>query len=308
MLLAVHQRQVGPLVAHAVHEPMQRLVVDLLRVEGSAHRRAEVGEKRQLLDAGLELDEFLLQLEIRIDDLLGLEIEQTLGVAPLRRLAEREAQRDSREERQRRRRQERPARPGRDVEDTEEHGAGAPDQTRRPEEGASRRILPVDVPAAGIVAASRAGALANLGAWQAPVGREALELHLAPGAVPDRNGLAGLGRPAEAGPTATYPDDVELEEAPTLLAADDLRPLIGGARVADAHGVRAEIGALLARLPVHERLAVAPRPALLVGIVHELSAGPHQLAGHREGQPVVIRHEVVAGPSRDVADRRDALG
>jgi len=133
--LAVQQGQVGLLVRHAVHEPGQRLIVDLLRVEGPAHRRAQVGEERQLPDPSLELDELLFQLAVRVDDLLGLEIEQFLGVATLVTLAEHVAERDSGEERKGGGGEERPAPAGGRRGQAEENGHGTSDQAGRPEGG-----------------------------------------------------------------------------------------------------------------------------------------------------------------------------
>jgi hypothetical protein len=305
--LAVHQEEVGPLVRHPVDEPAQRLVVDLLRVERRAHRGAEVGEERQLLDPRLELDELLLELAVRVDDLLGLEIEQALGVTALVALAERVAQRDAGDERKGLRDQERPA-PARGARDhPEDDRGGAADQGRRPEAGASRRVPPADVPSAGVGTAGRARALADPGARQPPVGGEALELHLQPRAAPDRDDLPGQGRPPKACPAAADVEGVEAVEVAGLLTVDRGHPLVGRAGAADPHGIGTEVRALLAGLPVHEGLPVAPRPALLVGLVHQRLADLDHLAGHRDGNPVVVGHEVVARPPRDAADRRDAL-
>ena len=190
----------------------------------------------------------------------------------------------------------------------EEDGHGASDQAGRPEGSPPRRILPANVPAAGIGAAGRARALEDLGARQAPVGREALELHLEPRADPDRDGLPGQRRPAVARPVAADLEGFELANPAGLLIVDGGHPLVRPAGTADPHGVGAEIRALLAGLPVHEGLPVAPGPALLVGLVHQHLTGFHHLAGHREGNPVVVGHEVVAGSAGDAADRRDRLG
>ena len=103
-------------------------------------------------------------------------------------------------------------------------------------------------------------------------------------------------------------EDVELEKASALLFVDGGHPLVRCAWTADPHGVGAEIRALLAGLPVHEGLTVAPRPALLVGLVHQRLTGLDHLAGHREGNPVVVGHEVVAGSAGEATDRRDSLG
>src|SRR4029077_15237821 len=187
-------------------------------------------------------------------------------------------------------------------------GGGAADQARRPEAGPPRRILPADVPPAGVAAAGRARGLEDAGPRQSPVGREALELDLAPRAAPDRDGLPGHRRPTIAGVAGAGREGVEPVEAAALLLVDGGYPLVGRARAADPHGVGAEGRALLAGLPVHEGLAVAPRPAVLVGLAHEVPADRHHLAGHREGNPVVVGHEIVAPPPRDPADRRDSLG
>src|SRR4029077_6432999 len=96
-------------------------------------------------------------------------------------------------------------------------GGGAADQARRPEAGPPRRILPADVPPAGVAAPGPARGLEDAGPRESPVGREALELDLAPRAAPDRDGLPGHRRPTIAGVAAADLERVEPGAAPALL-------------------------------------------------------------------------------------------
>ena len=72
--LVIDEEQAGRLVAHPVHQPLDGLLVDLFGIEGGVHRRAEIAQEGQLLDLRLEVAEFLLELIVRVDDLLGLQI------------------------------------------------------------------------------------------------------------------------------------------------------------------------------------------------------------------------------------------
>ncbi len=207
---AVHQEELRALVGHAVHEPGQRLVVDLLGIERGAHRRAQVGQQRELLDPRLELGELLLELAVRVDDLLGLQIEEPLDVAAPASLAQRVAERHARDQRERRRHREEPAPARHRVHHAEGDRAGRAHQARQPEVPAERGVLPADLPAARVVPARGAGALGDPGARQPPVGREALVLdagaRCTPRAASGSRGAASTGSGRAAGrPPAPRP-------------------------------------------------------------------------------------------------------
>ncbi len=280
---AVHQEELRALVRHAVHEPGERLVVDLLGVERGAHRRAEVGQQRELLDPRLELGELLLELAVRVDDLLGLEVEEPLDVAPPAPLAQRVAERHARDQGERRRHREEPAPARHRVHHAEGDRARRAHQARQPEVPAERRVLPADLPAARVVSARGAGALGDPGPRQPPVRREALVLDAEPGARPERHPVAGERRPLVAGAPPTDLQHVDPVEA-ALRVVDRRHPLVGGAGVADPHRVGAQVRALLAGLPVHEGLGEAAGPALLVRLVHQALGRPGRPRRRRAGE------------------------
>jgi hypothetical protein len=79
---AVHEVEVGALVAHSLDQPLERLLVDQLHVERRVDRRRQLAQQRELLDGGLEVAELLLELVVRVEDLFRLEREHAFGVLP----------------------------------------------------------------------------------------------------------------------------------------------------------------------------------------------------------------------------------
>ncbi len=71
----VHDEQIGALVAHAVDQALQRLLVDLLDVQRRADGGGQLAQQGELLDRRLEVAELLLELVVRVQDLLGLQIQ-----------------------------------------------------------------------------------------------------------------------------------------------------------------------------------------------------------------------------------------
>ncbi len=295
---AIHHEEVGGLVPHAVHQPRQPLLVDLLGIEGRVHGRAQLDQQRELLDLRLQLPEFLLELVVGVDDLLALEIEQLLRALAALALPEPVADRDARERMQDRHRgRARPRQGGAGVH-RRPQDAGAPDPGDRghPEPRPERRVAPAHLEHARVGAGGRALRLGDPGARELPVGRIALERHLHPGARPARHGDAGQRRAPEHRARAADLDDLRAHPS-VHLTVEDVLARVQRAGIADAHGVGAEVGPLLPRLPVHAVVPVAAHPPFLVRLAHQLAAEPHELGRERRarsscGRPSATRASV----------------
>jgi hypothetical protein len=123
LALTIDQEKIGALVSHAVDELVEGLLVDPLRIERGVHRGAEVAQQRELLDLGAEIAELLLELEARIDDLVGLHFQELLKVPSTVMLENRVTEGAAAESRQR-----------------DEHGRRRPEQLGRGcEEGRESR-------------------------------------------------------------------------------------------------------------------------------------------------------------------------
>src|SRR5262245_28803225 len=78
----IQEAEVRGLIAHAPHELLEHLPVDLLRVERGVDRRREAAQQRELLDPALEVLELALELLVRVRDLLALDVEKAPGLPP----------------------------------------------------------------------------------------------------------------------------------------------------------------------------------------------------------------------------------
>ena len=182
----VHDEEIGALVAHGVDQALQRLLVDLLDVQRRADGGGQLAQQGELLDRRLEVAELLLELVVRVQDLLGLQIQHPLRVLPSRALYQRVADRPPEEQGQGR--DDRLGSPRRRMARGEPRrqgagGAGA-EQRRGPEPPAQRRVPPAHLDDARVRATCRALSLDDGGARQSPVGRVPLPLDGLPDAEP----------------------------------------------------------------------------------------------------------------------------
>ena len=303
----VDEEQMGALVAHPVNQPLERLLVDLLVIERGIDGRREVAQERELLDLGLEIAELPLELLVRVQDLLGLDVEQPPrleSTAPLEQGRARGGPRQGREQRKGS-----CLRPPQAVLETEHqpHGDGGhrAGEDRRPEPPAERQVLPAHLPDARRVALGRARMLDDLRARQPPVGGIPLEADAPVDTAPARHLEAGDGGDAEHGPVPAHVDQIGFGVAVDR-QVDRRRALEDRARAAEPHRVRADIGALVVGgLPVHVELAPSPRPGLDVGGPHQLHCQAHQLVGERMRHPVVVGDQPLARLARGPDDRLD---
>ena len=257
----------------------------------------------------LEVPELPLELAVRVQDLVRLDVSQPLELPTPRALEEPVADRDSEEGREQ---DEGPGeRPGHGAPGSQRqrhHGrAGQAGGSRRPEPSAQRRVLPAHVPEAVRVPPCRAGPLDHPRARELPVGRIPLVVDPGPGADPPGQGQSRCRREPEQAPPA--PEREVLHHPPPVHDRAGLYRGVDRPGAPEAHRVGARPAALLPRgLPVHEVVGEAPGPALLVRLAHHLLADPDHLVGHRERDPVVLGHEVVARAPRQLEEARHALG
>ena len=306
--LTVHEEQVGGLVAHALHEPIERLVVDLLGIERRVDRGAQLDQQGQLLDPGLELAELLLQLVVGVEDLLRLQVHEPLGVVPARPLPERHPDVDALDGRQRADRRRPPRAEAGDGH--EQHGqadaGGQPAHGRQPEARAEREVLPVHFEETGIGAGAGALVLDHTSARETPVGGISRQHGPDPPTHPERHPGSRTG--SEPKPRATSSHFLEPGNGTSHhLAVDQLELPVDASRGADPQGIGPEVGALLARLPVRRKLAQRKRPPLLIGVAGQLATEAHEVVGDLERNPVVVGHEVVTRAAGGAAHGLDRV-
>ena len=163
----VHDEQIGALVAHGVDQALQRLLVDLLHVQRRADGGGQLAQQGELLDRRLEVAELLLELVVRVQDLLGLQIQHPLRVLPSGALEQRVADRPPRS--RGRGRDDGLGHPrhrmGRGEPRRQGAGGAGPEQRRDPEPPAQRRVPPAHVDDARVRATRRALSLDD--AWRA---------------------------------------------------------------------------------------------------------------------------------------------
>ena len=211
----VHDEQIGALIAHGVDQALQRLLVDLLRVQRRADGGGQLAQQRELLDRCLEVAKLLLELVVRVQDLLGLQIQHPLRVVPSGALEQRVADRSPEEQGQETHDRLRSPRQhtGRGEPRRQSTRGADPQHGRDPEPPAQGRVPPAHLDDARIRATRRALSLDDRGAGQPPVGGKPLPLDVLPDAKPPGHDVARTRRSPEGGLAAALDQHVEPAEA-----------------------------------------------------------------------------------------------